>query len=166
MHNAWVAFLERYRLYEKAKRIAPTFRELVNDLNCRQLFGEAPQMSDELKSIYGVLSDYVHPSSSKFENAIGKKAEINPSFSPKEFDIVLELGKRVLDAVQFLYVVTIAHFYGFETGRSFLQDIAKRTSISVLGKEPKKNLDFLSLPFSRRLSEGSALQEKARRKNT
>ena len=136
----------RYQTYEKSKENCANFKELVNDLNSRQLFSEAPQISDELKCIYEILSDHVHPSSMKFEKAISGKRRLGPRFNHKDFDTILELGKRTLDAVQFLYIVTIAHFLEFKTGREFLKDIA--------GTSKAPPLSFFSLPFSKRISRG------------
>lgn len=153
-NNAWVAFLERYRVYEKSKRIAPTYKELVNNLNSRQLFREAPKIYDELKAIYEILSDYVHPSSLKFERAIDQKSNINLNFSPKDFDTILELGKRTLDVIQFLYIVAMAHFFEFEAGRDFLQSMAESHRIRAINKGQTLDIPFLSLPFSKQLSQG------------
>jgi len=155
-HNAWVAFLERYRTYEKSKRIAPTFKELVNDLNSRQLFSEAPKISDELKCTYEILSDYVHPSSSKFERAIKGKHELELTFNPKDFDIILDLGKRILDTIQFLYIVTIAHFLNYKTGREFLKEVART------GQMPSKLPRSVCLPFSGLISKDIALRKEKR----
>jgi len=148
-YNAWVAFMERYRLYEKTKRIAPTFKELVNNLKSRELFQEAPKASDEFKNIYEKLSDYVHPSSTKFADMIEKKKRPSfRSFKAKEFDTIWELGLKTLDLVQFLYIKSIAYFFDFKNGKDFLKDLSKRQIFST-----KIAADFfLSLPFSKRLS--------------
>ena len=153
-HNAWVAFPERYRTYEKSKRIAPTFKELVNDLNSRELFNEAPKICDELKCIYEILSDYVHPNSVKFERAINGKYELNLIYNPKDFDIILELGRRTLDAVQFLYITTIARFLNYKTGREFLKDPAMRALVF------SKRTTRTSLPFSGHILGGITWREK------
>ena len=150
-YNAWVAFLERYRIYEKTKRIAPSFRELVNNLKSRELFREAPKASDELKNIYEKLSDYVHPSSSKFADMIEEKKRMHVrSFEAKEFDTIWELGLKVLDLVQFLYIESMGHFFDFKNGKDFLKDFSGLVVFSS-----KSDTDFfLSLPFSKQLSRG------------
>lgn len=152
-YNAWTAFMERYKIYKKTKRIAPTFREEVNNLNSRQLFQEAPHVSEELKNTYEVLSDYVHPSSAKFESAIEHKKPSLPRFDPKEFDIIYELGLKTLDIVQFLYLESMAFFFDFKTGKKFLEHYAR------LYRFPsKRGTLFLKLQFSRHISEGIELK--------
>jgi len=150
-YNAWASFIERYKIYEKTKRIAPSFRELVNNLNSRQIFDEAPLISNELKATYNVLSDYVHPSLTKFEK-IKEKEGLPHGFSrfnSKEFDTIYELGVKTLDIVQFLYLKSIAFFFDFKTVKEFLRDLAELVSF-----KSKRENTFLTLPFSKRVSNG------------
>lgn len=150
-HNAWASFMERYRIYERTKRIAPTFKEQVNSLNSRQIFQETPKISDELKRTYEILSDYVHPSSAKFEKAMEKTH--GPffllSYDPEKFDTMYELGVVTFDMIQFLYLISMAFFFDFKTTDEFLKDLAKRVEF-----KRKQEASFLMLPFSRHLSEG------------
>jgi hypothetical protein len=146
--SALISFVERYRIYEKASRIAPTFRELINDLNSRQLFKECPEICDELKNVYVQLSDYVHPSSMKFEKAMGDSSIDVPQFESKEFDTILLLGLKVLDLVQFLYLKSLTSYFGFKTTEEYLKNLARHMVI-----EPENEKWFLALPFSKKLSE-------------
>lgn len=150
-YNALASFIERYKIYEKTKRIAPSFRELVNSLNSRQIFEEVPLVSDELKVTYSVLSDYVHPSLTKFEKIMEKEGSPHgfSRFSSKEFDTIYELGVKTLDIVQFLYLKSIAFFFDYKTVKEFLRDLAKLVSF-----KSKREISFLALPLSKRVSEG------------
>lgn len=149
-NNAWAAFSERVKTYEKSKRIAPTFRELVNNLNSRQLFNEAPpQAFDELKQLFEILSDYVHPSSVKFEKAIEKKTPMLPSLSLDDFDKTYELGKKTLDLTLYVYAKTMAHFFDFKTGKDLLQVLASHIVVTKKTTPP-----LFSLPHSSLMSSG------------
>jgi len=147
-HNAWVAFMERYRIYEKTKRIAPSFKELVNDLNSVEAFQECPQTSNEIKTVYEALSDYVHPSSAKFGKLLAGKKLAQQSFNAEEFDTIYDLGLKILDIVQFLYLKSMSSFFGFPTSKGFLNELAEEISL-----DPALAKFFLTLPFSKTLSE-------------
>jgi len=158
-YNATAAFRERHRIHERNKRIAPSFVETVNRVNARQIFHESPQLDKELKKAYEVLSDYVHPSLTKLEN-LGrllslegikhKTDEIKLDFDPTAFDDICELGIKTLDAVQFLYVMSISNFLGYENVGDFLNKAAlHKTGISP--RLSSKASSLLDLPFSSRL---------------
>lgn len=51
-HNLWISFMERYKIYEDSKKLAPTFAEIVNKLNSRQLFKEDLNVNLEIKQFY------------------------------------------------------------------------------------------------------------------
>jgi hypothetical protein len=157
-HNAWASFLEMYRIYEKSKRIAPTYKELVNRLNSRQLFSDIPQLSDELKNIYQVLSDYIHPNSAKFQTAISGKQSINLRFNSEEFDNIFALGIRTLDAIQCLYILTLARFQEFKNSHAFLQTLSEKSEIEVEADSESLS-PFLSLPLSKLLAQGVILKK-------
>lgn len=146
-HNAWAAFLERYRVYEQTKRIAPSFRERVNRLKSREIFQEAPQFTDVLKRTYETLSDYVHPSSKKMERQLELRALLVPRFDSKEFDVIYALSLKTIDIVQFLYVKALSQFFGFEDAKEFLKALAK-----IVEFPSEIAASFLRLPFSKRLS--------------
>jgi hypothetical protein len=148
-YNGWASFIERYNVFEKMNRIAPTYRELINNLNARQLFSEAPQVLNELKSTYETLSDYVHPSSGKFLNAINKKTPPQLEFMPEDFDTMYRLGLKVLDCVEFVYLTTIANFFNSKESKKFLEYLS--SNIEIPGDLANT---FLTLPFSKKLCEG------------
>lgn len=149
-HNASVSFLERYRIYEEIKRIAPSFKELVNRLNSREFFKEDPYVHRSLKATYERLSDYVHPSSEKIESLMMKSEfQLIPRFSPKTFDVIYELGIKILDMVQFLYVKSISQFYGHKSAKSFIKDLAKS-----MEAEPEFVDSLAKLPHLAKLTKG------------
>jgi hypothetical protein len=124
-HNAWVAFKERYKIHEQTKRIAPSFRELVNRLNSREFFIEAPEVNNALKEIYERLSDFVHPSSERIE----RQMEINPSpiprFKKEQLTVMYELSIQILDIVQFLYIKSMSHFLNYNSCKELLRDLSE-----------------------------------------
>jgi len=149
-HNAWISFLERYRIYEEIKRIAPSFKELVNRLNSREFFKEDPYIPRSLKATYERLSDYVHPSSEKIESLMMKSGvSFAPRFSPKIFDVIYELGIKILDMVQYLYVKSISQFYGHKSAKSFIKDFAKS-----MEADPEFVDSLAKLPHLAKLTKG------------
>ena len=149
-HNAWISYLERYRIHEEIKRIAPTFRELTKRLNSREFFREDPSIYKNLKSTCERLSDYVHPSLEEIKALMTKSRKTQfPKFAPKTFDSIHELGVTTLDVVAFLYVKSISSFYGFASAKAFLKDFAKRV------EQPQEVIDsFRELHHFSRLSKG------------
>lgn len=148
-HNAWASFMERYKVYEQAKRIAPSFKELVNRLNSREVFREVPQIVDEMKRTYERLSDYIHPSSSRIEKQMERKTELVPHFSSEDFDAIYELGLKTLDMVMFLYIKSISHFLNFNNTKGFISHMHQAMRIPQ-----KLTGSFLALPYSKKLTGG------------
>jgi len=146
-NNSWLSFIERYNVYEQTNRIAPTFAELVNILNSRELFQEAPDLSSEIKKVYKTLSDYVHLNASKIESQLKRKKISPPIFDPNQFDIIFELALRVVDAIDFAYVKSISHFFGYNNCEEFLQELSMHLEIA-----PQYRDQFLNLPFCSKLS--------------
>lgn len=147
-HNARAAFRESYRIYEQTKR-SPSFTVLVNKLNSREIFKEAPKAADYLKLTFERLSKYVHPSLQRIDRTLGPKAVI-PHFDSEEFDAIYESGIMALDMVQFLYIKAIAHFNNVKDIKRFLVEMSK-----MLGLPSEIATSFLKLPFSKRLSSGT-----------
>lgn len=142
--------MERYKIYEQTKRIAPSFKELVNRLNSRELFQETPQIVDAMKMTYEELSDYVHPSFTRIEKrSLKGKAFISPRFDSGNFNVIFELGLKTLDIVQFLYIKSMSHFFDYKNAKEFLRDTSQYFGLPM----EIANL-FLTLPFSSKLSEG------------
>jgi len=148
-YNAMASFMERYRIYEQTRRIAPSFKELVNRLKSREVFEEAPQIVDDLKRVYETLSDYVHPSSVKIRRLIERKESPFPRFDSDDFDTFFQLGLKAFDIVQFLYIKSMSHFFGFRNAKAFLKNFAQ---MIVLGKSVAPS--FLNLPHTKRISSG------------
>lgn len=146
-NNSQIAFLERYKIYEKTKRIAPTFRELINELNSREIFSESPKISDTFKQLYEKLSDYVHPSLKKIESHIKKPKMLLPNYIEEEFFNIYELSLQVIDVVQFLFIKTLYYYNNFKNGKDFLNDLSKNIKI----QSSLKNY-FLVLPYTKKLS--------------
>ena len=147
-HNTWNAFMERYKIYENVKRIAPTFRALVKDLKSRDIFKEDPnKIQESIIKIYEKLSDYIHPSSGKILRYLDYKESFIPSFNHNEFDTIYGLGTNVLDIVEFLYIKSISNFLGYKKSTVFLKDLAETISLS-----PNIANNFLSLPLSKKLT--------------
>lgn len=148
-HNAWISFLERLRVYEETKRIAPSFRELVNKLRGREIFKHAPKLADELKRIYEALSNYVHPSVSKIADQLEEKKPPIPRFDIEEFEGIYSLAVKTLDIIEFVYVEALSHYHGFKDSRKFLE---YTSTMIVLPLDVAAV--FLKLPFTRELSRG------------
>jgi hypothetical protein len=124
---------------------------LINNLNSRELFSEAPQLYNEIKTTYEVLSDYVHPSAGKFVKTLEGKNAPAWKFVPEEFDFIYDLGLKVLDCIEFVYIKTMAKFFDFEMTEEFLDYVGQHVKL------PQKLVgSFLKLPFSKRLSAGIA----------
>lgn len=149
-YNVWASFVERYNIYEKTSRIAPSFRELINNLNSLEFFLDAPQVLNELKTSFENLSDYVHPSAGKFVNALDKLTSKRFSFDAAEFDFMFQFGLKVFDISEFLHLRAISKFLNL-TNRVFMEKVANMI-------HPPRNLEgfFFTLPYTKRLSEDTA----------
>lgn len=154
-YNARLAFAERSKTYEKSKRTAraPSFVEIVNSINSRQIFKSDPKISDEFKNLYGILSDYVHFGSAKLEWANDPKTVKSQSLILEDFDKVYDLGKRTLDAVLVLYTESMGRYYGFRDGNTFLK------YLSCFIQSDGSTKKAFSLQFSKQISQGVIWQK-------
>jgi hypothetical protein len=146
-NNAWSAFIERSRLYEDTKRIAPSFKELVNRLGSRSVFEENPQMADDIKKAYELLSDHVHPSTARIENQLSGKTRPSMKYDPDEFNVIYDAGLMVLDIVTCLYVKSGSHYQNYAENKDFVGEIFKRMQV-----ETSVAKAFLKLPYSEKFS--------------
>jgi hypothetical protein len=147
-NNAWSAFIERSRLYEDNKRIAPSFREIVNRLRSRGILAEGPQMEENIKKAYEFLSDYVHPSTIRIEDQLTGKARQPIEYDPDEFKVIYDLGLNVLDIVTCLYIKSGAHYQNFADAVRFVEQIAGGLELDAKFEDA-----FLKLPYSAKFSE-------------
>jgi hypothetical protein len=145
--NAWSAFLERSRIYEETKRIAPTFKELVNRLNSTGTFQDSSEIGSDLKSTYEMLSDHVHPSSAWIERQLGARALQPVKYNPGEFRVIYDAALRVLDMVIYLYVKSGSHYQNFGDAREFLGKMSHDLKI----EQPLARV-FMKLAYSGRLA--------------
>ena len=89
------------------------------------------------------------PSSVKFLREINQKTQPLLEFKPEDFDAMYQLGLRVLDCVEFLYLTTITNFFKTKENKKFTEYLSANLKIpeSLAGT-------FLTLPFSKKLCEG------------
>lgn len=148
-HNTWVSFLERLRIFEETRRIAPSINEMINTLNSREIFKKAPQLLNELKQVYNALSDHVHPSTEKIAKQLETKKLLTLKFDAEEFDNITELSLKVIDMISFLYLKSLSLYYGFKDCSKFLKMISSDISVSS-----EIAYAFSRLPFTRKLCKG------------
>ena len=146
-NNSWSAFIERSRLYEDNKRIAPSFKEIVNRLRSRGIFSESPQMEEKIKKVYEFLSDHVHPSTIRIEDQLAGKARRPIEYDPDEFKVIYDLGLNILDMVTFLYIKSGAHYRNFADSMKFVEQIAGGIDLDAKFED-----SFLKLPYSTQFS--------------
>ncbi len=146
-NNGWVAFKESYKIREEAKRIAPSFKEMVNRLKSRNFFSEAPMISDELKEIYEKLSDFVHPSSERIEKQMEKRPEQIPRYNNEDFMTMYNMSLKVLDITQFIYIEAMSRFLGYKKANDFLRELSVAVTLTK-----KEESSFLKLPHVSKLA--------------
>jgi len=159
--NAKLAFLERLKVYEETKRIAPSFKELINKLRQREIFKHAPELVDELKRNYSMLSDHVHPSVSHIAEHVEKRKPLTPKFDAQEFDSIHTLGLKILDMTEFLFIEALSHYFDFEDSKNYLKSVH-----DMIATPSGLATTFLKFPFTRKLTRGitwRTVQAKAKR---
>jgi hypothetical protein len=147
-YNAWISFKESYVIHEQTKRIAPSFVERVNRLKKREFFSDSPKISDDIKTTYETLCDYVHPSSERIEHHMENYGTFVPRLNSEDFAKINELSLKTFDIVQFIYIKAMAHFLGFEDAKKFLEELWM--SIETPKKIPAS---FLKHPHVSKLSQ-------------
>lgn len=158
-HNLWISFMERYKIYEDSKKLAPTFAEIVNKLNSRQLFKEDLNVNLEIKQFYEKLSDYVHPDYIKIESYLRTNKKPYPIFNEEEFMIMYNYGLAILDLIEFLYIQTTAHYHDKESGKMLLKEYSEGVTI-----DGRKRNYFMKLPHIKKLSGSISWQFRLKKK--
>ena len=145
-HNAMASFLERIHIYESNPRIAPSFRETVNQLNSRGIFSEFPELTKKLKDMYDELSRHVHPCTRRMIRILKEKNKgAFPEFDKDEFHKIYSLGIDVVDMILFLYIKAISHYYTAEDYKEFMNLIATRTEVPLEFASCLRKLKFSSV---------------------
>jgi hypothetical protein len=146
-NNAWSAFIERSRLYEDTKRIAPTFKELVNRLASRGIFEENPQMAIDIRKAYEFLSDHVHPSTARIENQLAGKERRPIEYDPDQFKVIYDIGIKILDMVTCLFIESGSRYRNSPDAKEFVREMSAGMMLDAKLEET-----FLKLPYSAEFS--------------
>jgi hypothetical protein len=116
-------------------------------LASRGTFEESPQMAIDIKKAYEVLSDYVHPSTARIENQLAGKARQPIEYDSGQFDVIHDIGRRILDIVTCLFIEAGSHYSNFPDAKEFVGKMSKSIMMEARLEET-----FLKLPYSAEFS--------------
>ena len=159
-HNNWVSFIERYKLYEDTRRIAPSFREKINKINTKNIFKEAPILQSKIKDVYSELSSYIHPNIQKITKHIIYNTLPPPNYDKIEFFNAYNTGLEILDIICYLLIKTISHYYGFKNTQECVNNYAECVHIPKSSINNHFNLNYTSKLYQNVTWQTSTINDK------